>query len=309
MAIQSGGYQGARSCTSGPQPGAWGYMDWFLNAYADDGAVNSGIYNCRSVRGGSTTSLHGEGRACDFGIRPYSASYGTRLADFLKDHSKELGIQCVIWNRRIWSSSYPNAGWRKYSGVNPHVDHLHVELMWWAANQTRDDARELINSIARGDTTPAPAPAPKPDPTPEGLFGMSLYDQKTRTKKLRLPKAKWKSIPIDDTGSNFSILSGIKPGQDIMALATIGLTGLPVGANARVRFYLVSYKKGTKTKRLSSHYSSEIVGTAGVSYGQIMHLRKNSFRDGDRSIRLRAEIIVFQDGIDLTFAQFNRGKA
>src|SRR5699024_3692415 len=88
-----------------PQPGAWGAMDYFLSAYKSKGGVNTGIYNCRSVRGGRTTSLHGEGRAADFGIRPYGARYGTALANALVAFSKELGIQCVIWNRKIWSSS------------------------------------------------------------------------------------------------------------------------------------------------------------------------------------------------------------
>ena len=63
MTRQRGGYVGAKRCTGGPQPGAWGQMDWFLTNYREKGGVNSGIYNCRAVRGGRTTSLHGEGRA------------------------------------------------------------------------------------------------------------------------------------------------------------------------------------------------------------------------------------------------------
>src|SRR5699024_708330 len=128
MAIQVGGYQGAKSCTSGPQPGAWGAMDYFLAAYKSKGGVNTGIYNCRSVRGGSTTSLHGEGRAADFGIRPYSAPWGWALAKALVAMSKELGIQLVIFDRRIWSSSYPHSGFRRYNGSHPHTDHIHCEF-------------------------------------------------------------------------------------------------------------------------------------------------------------------------------------
>lgn len=103
-------------------------MAWFLGAFGSQGGKNLGIYNCRTVRGGSTTSLHGEGRACDFGINPHGAPYGTLLADRLRMVSGELGIQCIIWNRRIWSGSYPDAGWRAYSGTNPHLDHIHLEL-------------------------------------------------------------------------------------------------------------------------------------------------------------------------------------
>src|SRR5690625_2612119 len=143
MAILSGGYQGARSCTNGPQPGVWGAMDYFLSAYKGKGGVNTGIYNCRTVRGGRTTSLHGEGRAADFGIRPHGAAYGTALANAIVSMSKELQVQCVIWNRKIWSSSYPRSGWRRYNGVASHVDHLHVEFTWAGANRGRSQAAKL----------------------------------------------------------------------------------------------------------------------------------------------------------------------
>lgn len=143
MAILSGGYQGARSCTNGPQPGVWGAMDYFLSAYSSKGGVNTGIYNCRTVRGGRTTSLHGEGRAADFGIRPHGAAYGTALANAIVSMSKELQVQCVIWNRKIWSSSYPRSGWRRYNGVASHVDHLHVEFTWAGANRGRSQAAKL----------------------------------------------------------------------------------------------------------------------------------------------------------------------
>lgn len=121
-------YEPARACTDGPAPGAREFMAWFLGAFADRGGTNLGIYNCRSVRGGSTTSLHGEGRATDFGINPHGAQYGWDLARLLVACSGALGIQCVIWDRQIWSGSYADQGFRPYGGVNPHVDHLHVEL-------------------------------------------------------------------------------------------------------------------------------------------------------------------------------------
>lgn len=149
MARLRGGYQRAKSCTSGPQPGAWGQMDWYLHNYKDLGGVNSGIYNCRPVRGGRTTSLHGEGRACDNGVRPYSAEYGTKLANAIVNNSRELGVQCVIFNRKIWSSSYPDQ-WRNYTGVASHVDHLHVEFTWASAKRARAAQRELWAKILGG---------------------------------------------------------------------------------------------------------------------------------------------------------------
>lgn len=128
------GYEKATRCSTGPAPGAKALMAWFLGRHQAQGGKNLGIFNCRTVRGSTaTTSLHGEGRACDFGINPHGAQWGTLLAENLRLHSGELGIQCLIWNRKIWSGSYPDAGWRAYSGTNPHVDHIHLELSRSAA--------------------------------------------------------------------------------------------------------------------------------------------------------------------------------
>jgi hypothetical protein len=154
------GYEPARTCTSGPEPGAKALMAWFLGAFAGQGGKNLGIFNCRQVRGGSTTSLHGEGRACDLGINPHGAPYGTLLAERLRLSSGELGIQCLIWNRRIWSGSYPDAGWRHYSGTNAHVDHIHLEL-------SRAAARSLTPAQIQRVLSPAPrVPLPQPAPRP-----------------------------------------------------------------------------------------------------------------------------------------------
>lgn len=132
MAIHVG-YQAAGACTSGPQPGAQALMAWWLSRYGPQGAVNSGIFNCRNIAGSSVRSLHGEGRAADLGVRPLDAPYGHEAASQLLAFSAEIGIQCIIWSRRIWSGSQPFAGFRPYNGSNPHTDHLHVELTWPAA--------------------------------------------------------------------------------------------------------------------------------------------------------------------------------
>lgn len=160
--------------------------------------------------------------------------------------------------------------------------------------------------LTKGSTTPKPTPKPKPEP--EGLFGMTVQKPKTRQKDLKLPQRKWKTIPADDEG-NTSILFDLEPGDGAMANAHIALKGLPPGANAQVRFYTVSYKKGTKTRRLWTHYMDEIVGTAGTTYANLSFLRRNTSKAAKgRSIRIRAEIRVFDAGVTLTRAQFNRAK-
>lgn len=172
MAIYNG-YKGAVSCTSGPTTGAKGLMAWFLAVYADDGGLNAGIYNCRNVRGGRTTSLHGEGRAADLAIRPYSAAYGTELANALRSKSKELGIQCIIWNRKIFSGGYKNKGWQKYNGSNAHVDHLHVELSWTSANRSAKDMIALLEKHIhiKGQTSEAKPQGNTSKPAPSNKKG------------------------------------------------------------------------------------------------------------------------------------------
>jgi hypothetical protein len=155
------GYEPARSCTGSATTGARALMAWFLGAYSAQGGRNLGIYNCRSVAGTSTTSLHGEGRATDLGV-PVGAGWAQTLADRLVAHSAELGIQCVIYNRRIWSGSYPNAGWRTYTGSNPHTDHLHVELSWKTARTlTAERVQQVLGGNGGGQPAP-PTPGARP---------------------------------------------------------------------------------------------------------------------------------------------------
>jgi hypothetical protein len=166
MAIHKG-YTGAGSCTQGPQTGARGFMSWYLAKYSGIGGQNSGIYNCRNVSGSSTaTSIHGEGRAVDLGLKFVRGEFWT-LANLLRAHSKELGIQCIIYNRKIWSGGYKNTGFQRYTGVNPHTDHLHVEMAWWSAQMSADDYVALIektigHKVGGGNVVPAKAPTKAP---------------------------------------------------------------------------------------------------------------------------------------------------
>lgn len=137
MTILVAPYVGAKTCTDGPTVGNKNLTAWFLAAFVDKGATNLGIYNCRTVRGGTTTSVHGEGRASDLGTPTDDQVWSWELAEFLRLNSAELGIQLIIHNhpdgrRLIWSCS-TGPDWRPYTGVD-HNNHLHVELTWAAAN-------------------------------------------------------------------------------------------------------------------------------------------------------------------------------
>jgi hypothetical protein len=137
-------WEPASRCTGGPTQGALALMRWFVEEYGDQGGYNLGIYNCRSVRGGSTTSLHGEGRALDLGF-PVGDPDGDELTRRLLKVPGRLGVQAIIYERKIYSALSP--GGRYYGGVNPHADHLHVEL-------TRESASELTYATVVDVMTP-----------------------------------------------------------------------------------------------------------------------------------------------------------
>lgn len=130
MTAYRGPYYPAHACTGGPTPGALALMAWFLGAYKARGARNLGIYNCRPIAGTQVLSLHAEGRASDLGGPRSTWMDGT--AQLLHDVSVELGIQLIIYNRRVWSCRATDA-WLPYNGVNPHTDHIHTELIPYAA--------------------------------------------------------------------------------------------------------------------------------------------------------------------------------
>jgi len=157
-------WQGANVCTDGPTPGARALLAYWLEAYRPPGS-SLGIYNCRTVRGGSTTSLHGEGRAVDLGV-PVTAAGHEAMRRFLRTlapHAYRLGIQLVIFDRTIWSARRRPTG-EPYTGVHPHRDHAHVELTWNAARgltlatlravlgpTSEEDDVYVVRNGARGD--------------------------------------------------------------------------------------------------------------------------------------------------------------
>lgn len=127
-------------CLGGNQPGAEALRAGVMSLY--DKAVDLGIYNCRDTRGGSSLSLHAEGRAWDAGF-PYIHPDGTALADLLVEHSNILCIQRVIWNRHEWDNR--GGGWEPYTGSDDHTTHLHIELNWYGAEHLTE--RVVIETL------------------------------------------------------------------------------------------------------------------------------------------------------------------
>lgn len=83
-------------------------------------------------------SDHPSGRAVDLMISSAYANfrsgdavaYGTSVAEWVKSHQAELGVQYIIWRQHIWNIGRASEGWRPMSDRgNPtanHFDHVHV---------------------------------------------------------------------------------------------------------------------------------------------------------------------------------------
>jgi peptidoglycan hydrolase-like protein with peptidoglycan-binding domain len=142
--VNWGLWQAAERCSGGAAPGAVALLRWLKERWPE--GWSGGIYNCRPVRGRQSMSIHSEGRAVDFMLPGVSNPVGMSIVRALGANGDRNGIQTVIWDRRIWSRRSPNG--RAYTGVNPHTDHLHIEL-------NRSAAQSL--TVERLGGVPAPA--------------------------------------------------------------------------------------------------------------------------------------------------------
>lgn len=152
MSIYRGTYYPATRCDGSARPGTRALMSWYLGAYGDRSAANLGTYVCKRL--GSGYSLHAERRAGDLGTAPYGgvdSAWGWALANALWLNSRELGVQLIILGRKIWSCTYPDAGWRDYNGA--YHGHLHVELTPHASRNltTAQIQRQIGSNNTEGD--------------------------------------------------------------------------------------------------------------------------------------------------------------
>ncbi|MDQ1620764.1 MAG: hypothetical protein QOE19_3333 [Actinomycetota bacterium] len=175
-------YQGQRSCSPTPKPGVVDLSRRLLKAFPSTRSL--GIVRACSVGG---QSEHKEGRAFDWGVSAKSPTGRAQVAKFVAWLAKadkygnryamarRLGIQYVIWNRKIWGSYAATAGWRKYSGANPHTDHVHISFTWAGARKQTsfwtgkvgkvNAAPPSIPTVPTVPAVPSTPGAPKPRPT------------------------------------------------------------------------------------------------------------------------------------------------
>lgn len=126
-------WNGGRNCSRGFQRGAQRLQDWIRANY---GPQRIGGYSCRrNTANRSRTSIHGVGRANDWMRNANNAAEAGQVAGFIQRMSangaamaRAMGVQYWIWNRQQYSVKNTGVVRSRYSGPNPHTDHIHIEV-------------------------------------------------------------------------------------------------------------------------------------------------------------------------------------
>jgi hypothetical protein len=119
---------------SGLTPRAQHLHDGLVEHFADLslGGYEPGGYNT----GHGENSAHYEGRAIDIFYRPVDEDNrraGWIMAHWLIAHAPDYDIAVIIFDDRIWSTTFPSLGWRHYEAdpdneILRHLDHVHVDV-------------------------------------------------------------------------------------------------------------------------------------------------------------------------------------
>jgi len=90
----------------------------------------------RQYWGQANRGTHGTGHSLDIMV---AGARGHEVAAFLQDRYRELGVQYIIYQQRIWNVERQGAGWRgmenRGSATANHFDHVHVTTYGNAAKR------------------------------------------------------------------------------------------------------------------------------------------------------------------------------
>ncbi len=186
-------YSPQTTCSPTAKPGVVAFRDQLLKTYSWTRSL--GIVRACDVGG---RSEHKEGRAFDWGVNASSTRDVAAVNDLFKwlfatdrygnrhAMARRLGIQYIIWNRKIWSSYAVADGWRAYTGASPHTDHVHFSFSWPGARMTTSYWTGKVGSTTAPTTggggtdgsTPMPDDEVAAEPLPPSrlLSGTALPD-------------------------------------------------------------------------------------------------------------------------------------
>lgn len=152
---------------------------------------DAGCYLHNGKTDGGNPSFHSRGRAIDIWIATGHTDVGQSIFDWCYANRNEIGLNEVIFNRRIWRADNIAHGIHAYT-VNAHTDHIHIAL-------NLDGARGLLPFYGGNEAIPtAPAPLPEGDLTmdEEARAAFAKVDAKLET--LLAFDSELKGVPVDD---------------------------------------------------------------------------------------------------------------
>lgn len=116
---------------------------------------------------------------------------GDAIANYLIANADRVGLNWLIWNRRIYRHQNTNRGhgWDDYTGPKPHTDHVHAEVDDRIYQPPEDDmptAEEIGKAVAAELIKAAPALA-KAVLSADNIIS-SGKDEPDKTNKFQAPK-------------------------------------------------------------------------------------------------------------------------
>lgn len=158
----AGSWNGGRSCSGKFREGSKALGRELMTRFGQIRSI--GGYSCRrNTANASSMSVHGTGKALDIMIPTRggraNSEAGDPIANWLVTHAAEIGVQLLIWNRTTWRSNGSNTN--RYSGPNPHVDHIHAEITEKAARRQMPFFNQMVQD---GPVTDQPLASGEPAP-------------------------------------------------------------------------------------------------------------------------------------------------
>jgi hypothetical protein len=117
--------------------------------YAQHWSGIGGYINRQRRAGGF--SAHSQGRAADIylsALKKYEKLLGDHLAPLFWDNRVDLGVDHVIWNGFIWSTTANGArSITATDGLRPHDDHVHVSFTQAGSQVQPRKLYELVKKL------------------------------------------------------------------------------------------------------------------------------------------------------------------
>lgn len=238
---------------------------------------------------------HQTGRAVDAMLpTPYSSTQsqqlGKQIADWAVANHTALGLHYVIFDARIWSQTYPGAGWRNcgnpaacYSGTDDtlaHRDHVHVSTYGDSATGQPHRTGAAGPGTANHDASTNRDASDNSDGTVPGGRGVAPVGSYVLTARFGATGAHWFSR---HTGLDFAAPAG-RPiravlGGTVVAAGPCGcwvgdLTRIRIDPHTEIWFAHQSQVVVAVGERVAAGQVIGAVGSTGNVAGPHLHLER-----------------------------------